>query len=99
MMTGSPWYTYNHGYMTNDDLWERLSMHDQNNDIMTAGSRSGSDTHADDAGIVLGHAYTVIGVKTIDGEKLVKMRNPWGSEKYVGLRSDSDSWWTSSRRA
>lgn len=42
------------------------------------------------------HAYSVLGVKTLsDGQRLVKLRNPWGKETYHGTWSDySDDWTT-----
>jgi hypothetical protein len=41
------------------------------------------------------HAYTVLGtVKLSNGEKLVKMRNPWGVEKWKGAWSDHSYKWT-----
>jgi len=36
------------------------------------------------------HAYTLMNTATLsDGTKLVKLRNPWGTEKYTGPYSDS----------
>jgi hypothetical protein len=32
--------------------------------------------------LVSNHVYSVLSVAEYKGEKLVKMRNPWGSEKY-----------------
>jgi len=44
---------------------------------------------------VSGHAYTVLGhVVLSNGTKLVKMRNPWGSEKFHGRWSDDSNLWT-----
>ena len=43
----------------------------------------------------LGDAYTVIDTAILDdGTKLIKMRNPWGSETYHGDWSDDSSLWT-----
>lgn len=42
-----------------------------------------------------GHAYTLVGaIELSNGQKLVKMRNPWGSEHYDGPWNDSDPAWT-----
>ena len=50
-------------------------------------------------GIAYRHAYTVIDTKKLkDGTKLVKIRNPWGEEKYHGPWSDKDSRWTDENR-
>ena len=44
--------------------------------------------------MVTGHAYTVLGVETLTGGvKLVKMRNPWASEKYSAKWCDSCAEW------
>jgi len=41
------------------------------------------------------HAYTLLGVVELKGgPTLVKMRNPWGSEKYSGPFRDDDPQWT-----
>lgn len=50
-------------------------------------------------GLITGHAYTILGVvKLEEGGKtvahLVKLRNPWGKEKYTGDWHDDDSKWT-----
>jgi len=51
-------------------------------------------------GLVSGHAYALLGVaelKNAAGDvvhRIVKMRNPWGSEKYHGPWSDHSDLWT-----
>jgi hypothetical protein len=53
-------------------------------------------------GLTSGHAYTLVSaVKVKTGgkiHKLVKIRNPWGSEGYKGPWSDKDPRWTKSLR-
>lgn len=49
-------------------------------------------------GIVKGHAFSVLDVVELKKNgrvtyKLVKLRNPWGSEKYYGPFSDKSSKW------
>lgn len=47
------------------------------------------------AGLVTGHAYTIVGVVELKGgPKLVKLRNPWGKEMYKGAWRDDDPKWT-----
>jgi hypothetical protein len=47
--------------------------------------------------LVTGHAYTTLGTNTYTNKstgkitRLVKMRNPWGSEKYTGPWSDNSA--------
>ena len=52
-------------------------------------------------GLIAGHAYSFIGTNTYKGEKLVKLRNPWGHEAYNGPWSDheSPSKWTDDAKA
>lgn len=51
-------------------------------------------------GLVPSHAYTIMGTfepTDTSGNvvaKLVKLRNPWSSEKYIGPWSDKDTRWT-----
>jgi hypothetical protein len=44
---------------------------------------------------VAGHAYTLVSAKqTSKGDRLVKLRNPWGSMEWTGDWSDSSPLWT-----
>ncbi|XP_052077597.1 calpain-15-like [Mytilus californianus] len=45
-------------------------------------------------GLITSHAYSLLDVYDMDtGEKLLKIRNPWGSESWKGDWSDSSSKW------
>ena len=68
--------------------------HDAANEIMlTSTWGTNHDTQADN-GIANGHAYTVIGVTdAVPGARLVKLRNPWGTEKYKGPYCDDCKEW------
>lgn len=53
----------------------------------------------DEFDLVPGHAYTLVGTLELKAGKevlhrLLKMRNPWGKEKYSGPWNDSDERWT-----
>jgi hypothetical protein len=50
----------------------------ENNFLMGAASPGGSDKDKSGLGVVYGHAYSVMDVAIIDGNKLLQMRNPWG---------------------
>lgn len=83
-----------------DALWQRILKHDAKNDIMTAGSWGGDDSHKDANGLVQGHAYTLLGaVQLDDGTKLLKMRNPHGLDSYKGPWGDDDSRWSNPANA
>jgi len=59
---------------------------------------AGSDKQQNDIGIPYMHAFTINGTKQLsDGTKLIRIRNPWGSETYKGPFSDKgedDERWT-----
>ena len=46
------------------------------------------------SGLASGHAYTVIDVLTINEEKVLRLRNPYGQESFSGDWSDFSSKWT-----
>lgn len=80
------------GRLTNDQIWDLLSEWDRKNYVISTACFSGAN------GLVAGHAYTIIGVVRIrktDGtvQRLVKARNPWGSERYKGKWCDSCKEW------
>ena len=81
-------------YKTADQIWDYIREHLSNGDNVTASSMGGSDTLTDDWGIVLGHAYTIAGVKTLsNGTRLIRARNPWGQDEYKGdYGCDSEKW-------
>lgn len=96
-MTGMPVAHYPSDSMTDEFLWDQLTAGTKNKYPMGAG------TNVSHHGLIEGHAYSVLGAYTLnDGGKkikLVKMRNPWGSEKYHGDWSDKDPRWTAALKA
>lgn len=40
--------------------------------------------------VATSHAFTLLGTAEHDGQKLYKIRNPWGTETYSGSWSDSN---------
>lgn len=62
----------------------------------TYGSTSGKENY----GLVFGHAYTVLGVENLsNGVRLVRVRNPWSSEKWAGAWSRHSELWTEALKA
>ena len=52
----------------------------------------GCSTVIDKKNLVCGHAYTIIGTAIApNGQRLVKLRNPWGTEQYTGPYNDNDT--------
>lgn len=58
-----------------------------------AASTGSGDHSKHTCGIVHGHAYTVQTVKEVEGFRLVKLRNPWGTFEWQGNWSDGSSMW------
>ena len=56
-------------------------------------------------GLVSGHAHTVVGTYQLKDQNgnvqynMVRIRNPWGVDKYTGPWCDGDSRWTAAYQA
>ena len=61
--------------------------------MISAISPDGNDQEQNAVGLAFGHMYTVFSAHEVGGEKLIRVRNPWGAEKYSGPWSDGDSNW------
>jgi hypothetical protein len=59
----------------------------------------GNHNMVNSCGVAKSHAYTIVGTFMLDGEKMIMMRNPWGSTRYTGPWSRTDSRWNSARVA
>lgn len=93
-------------YMTIDEFTDAEDMFNyfeealKRGDILSLGTYgNGDDSVTNSYGLVMSHAYTVIDTVrlTTDNEevhRLIKMRNPWGSEYYDGAWCDDCSEWT-----
>ena len=100
-LNGSPYEEKKHFTSDATEIWDWVSKADKDGDIITAGSNvnCGSDNKTTKDGIACSHAYTILGayeLKDDNGspvEKLLKMRNPWGKEKYKGDWSDESTKW------
>lgn len=80
-----------------NEMFERMCAWDDQNYVMAAGTKAGSDSNTTD-GIVDGHAYTVITcLNDVAGTEhdLVKVRNPWGKGEFTSGRwCDDGPGWT-----
>lgn len=45
-------------------------------------------------GISEGHAYSIMDAREVNGQRLLKLRNPWGRKEWTGRWSDGSSEWT-----
>lgn len=98
MMTGFPYVNKGRGEfskMTDDQFYDYLKSIDGKGYISTTVFHKSSDKEQEAErakyNFVLGHAFTYLTVAEYNGEKLVKIRNPWGSEAYRGPWSDKDT--------
>eukprot|EP00457_Paulinella_chromatophora_P001707 gb/GEZN01001709.1/.p1 GENE.gb/GEZN01001709.1/~~gb/GEZN01001709.1/.p1 ORF type:complete len:881 (-),score=102.55 gb/GEZN01001709.1/:225-2648(-) len=82
-------------------FFSRVEAWDKRKCVMAAGkygedkwSEMGGDP-ANKAGLVPGHAYSLIEAKQAHGVQLVQLRNPWGRFEWQGDWSDRSPLWTS----
>eukprot|EP00877_Chromochloris_zofingiensis_P013191 jgi/Chrzof1/8125/UNPLg00170.t1 len=76
----------------NADMFEVIQTYKRRESVIAASTGSG-DHSKHTCGIVHGHAYTVQTVKEVEGFRLVKLRNPWGTFEWQGNWSDGSSMW------
>jgi hypothetical protein len=86
-LTGMPTQEISHTKYSLTEAWRHIDYYNTKHFVMSTYSYD----HKSEYGIVKGHQYTTIGTDTYNGEQLVKMRNPWGKDKYTGPWSDSDT--------
>jgi len=84
-----------------EDLWQRMVASDWTGEMISSGSYTGTgnDQDTNKNGLPYNHAFSImraLEVRTETGskERLVEIRNPWGSESYWGDWSDSSDRWT-----
>ena len=93
ILTGAPSYQYMTNQLNESRVWEIAQAADQSGYLLTAATDHVS------YGLAAGHAYTLLGcyeIKDSSGrtvEKLLRMRNPWATEKYNGPWNDRDTQW------
>ena len=79
MLTGSPYQQYEHKDLDADTVWQLLSAHEKNDDFIMCGTETSTEAKRNESGLSKGQAFTVLGtVKMSDGQRMVKLRNPWG---------------------
>lgn len=81
-------------------LWNRIEGRDAST-LFVGGTPSppNTETKKNDDGLYYSHAYVVMDTLTLPyGQRLVKIRNPHGSESYVGTWSDNSRAWRSLKK-
>jgi hypothetical protein len=85
-------------------LWGRVSRWKKNGFMMGAGTvtKGLADREVLDSGLVFGAVYVLYEVRQVDGNRLIKLRNPpdygTGVQEWQGDWSDKSSMWTSRMR-
>ncbi|GLV42823.1 small optic lobes [Carabus blaptoides fortunei] len=85
-----------------DSLFSTLESRMQKGDVLvTVATGTFSDVEADRTGLVSTHAYAVMDVRTINGVRLLKLKNPWSHLRWRGNYSELDTrhWTPELRRA
>lgn len=82
-----------------DKIWDKI-MEADDQGYLISGETPGYDDATEGGGfdapggLVPGHAYSIIEVQEGLGEKLLKIRNPWGKYEWDGDWSDESDKWT-----
>jgi len=79
-------------YNQRDELWNKLIDGFDKGFVMTAGTSANG--FVEEVGLDCAHAYTVLGIYEINEEKVIRLRNPWGTGEFNGEWSDYSSKWT-----
>ena len=95
-IVGGPFEIIYHKKSNAEALWKELQEHEAKKDIITVCTDgSGDDSVQNKDGLTMSHAFTVLGTHTLStGVRLVKIRNPWGTETFKGAWSDTSDKWT-----
>ncbi|KAF8987796.1 hypothetical protein BGZ52_002659 [Haplosporangium bisporale] len=76
-----------------DQFWN-VEMQRVNKQALMGCSIDHDDPSGERHGIMARHAYSVLSTATIQGERIVQVRNPWGKTEWNGDWSDQSDKWT-----
>jgi hypothetical protein len=97
ILTGAPYKSYFHNpnIDSKDTVWKAISQAvEDGNMISSSTPGTGDNTKSSEVGITNSHVYTILSTHTLDGQKVIRIRNPWGrNEKYIGPWSDKAADW------
>ena len=91
-LNGSPSIKINHREDSKEELWNMLQTYDSEHHrgMLIAATPGDTDAETNSSGLRQNHSYTVLGVRRLNsGQRVIKVRNPWGSETFTGTYSDS----------
>lgn len=77
-----------------EGLFHFLVKNDLNGYLMSSSIEGEGEEYERKDGLVEDHAYSIIQVIEMDGQRLLQLRNPWGNDKeWKGAWSDSSDCW------
>lgn len=106
LLTGEPCETVQLQEQADDDveidekkIWKKLVKARELKFLMgtscgTLNMKSSELQHYDTMGLIPNHAYSLLDVQDVAGNRLVKIRNPWGTVSWKGSWSDKSSKWS-----
>lgn len=97
-LTGAPTEFVKFKDSTADEVYEKILSADKKGYIMVSPTKNDKREVETHLGMIPFHAYTVISAIEIQGEKLIKLRNPHGKGEWKGDWGDSSPKWTSDLR-
>jgi hypothetical protein len=75
-----------------DKFWREELMNVNKTFLFGCGQMGG--VYGERRGIQEKHAYSIMEAREIDGQRLLKLRNPWGRTEWTGRWSDGSEEWT-----
>jgi hypothetical protein len=78
--------------LNKDKFWREELMNVNKTFLFGCGQMGG--VYGTRKGIQEKHAYSIMEAREIDGERLLKLRNPWGRTEWTGPWSDGSEQWT-----
>ena len=97
-LTGAPATDHSHETTNASDIWDIIKAAENAGNMISGSTASvpGGNTERSANGITQDHVYTILGCVEVEGEKLIRIRNPWGREYYQGPWYDQSNLWTDS---
>ena len=97
-ITGAPVFQYvlsSSAYtLSETEAFDLLSTADTSGYPMGASTSAGSNQTPNDCGISYGHAFSILTTFTMSGNKMIMLRDPFGSTGYSGPWHKDDTAWT-----
>jgi len=75
-----------------DKFWKEELMQVNKQFLFGCGQMGGKDGQRQ--GILKNHAYSIMEAREVNGQRLLKLRNPWGNTEWRGPWSDGSAEWT-----